>query len=113
MVMLKLKEYIKAEDVNAFGGFVTISSEPDYIEQEFQGKKREVLVCNVKTDEGDEFIWSPNMTSQKALRDSFGKDTKEWLDKRIMLKAVEQMVSGKMKLVIYVDNDSLKEEKVE
>jgi len=62
------------------------TSEPDYVETEFEGTKTdkmqgEVIYNNKK--KSDPHLWTLNKTSTIALFDVFGKDTKTWMDKPI------------------------------
>ncbi len=53
--------------------------------------------------DGEETKWLANKTSLRSLQAVFGNDAENWIDKKIKLWAVEQLVQGKMKKVVYAD----------
>jgi len=55
--------------------------------------------------DGEETKWLANKTSLRSLQGTFGNDAENWIDKRIKLWVLEQLVQGKMKKVIYADTE--------
>ncbi len=63
-----------------------ITSEPDWIDTEFKGKKDKKIQCEVQYSgqtSSDPNIWTMNKSSSIALFDKHGKDTKTWMGKAI------------------------------
>lgn len=46
---------------------------------------------NIKVKKGDKTVtYSPNNTSGKALQEAFGKDTKDWVNKKFQILHVDK-----------------------
>lgn len=85
---------------------VTIKTEPDLVETEYEGKKTTKLECICTTNVLDpqEVKWQMNATTQNFLIGKFGNDTKKWIGKEIEL-AIKQ--SGSAQPGIYPKDCSL------
>jgi len=85
---------------------VTILDEFDFVESEYEGKKRSRLQGKVKTDvsEPSECIWKMNLATQNYMIDKYGKNTASWVDKTIEI-AIKK--AGNMKPSVYPKDLSL------
>ena len=85
---------------------VTILDEFDFVEKEYEGKKRNRLQGKVKTDVKDpsECIWSMNVATQNYMIDKFGSNTAKWVGQKIEI-AIKK--AGNMKPSVYPKDLSL------
>ena len=69
------------------------------------GNLKSELVLTVqiigREKEGD-FLWTPNKTSIKEVQKQFGKDSKEWIGKRVNLLVQETRTPSGMKQGVFV-----------
>ena len=86
---------IKTGDLIIFldeGNYNTLPQDPD----------REVLTFKVKIPSGEEKSISINKTSQIELIKAWGDDSKDWVNKKVSVKVVNQKVFKEFKDVIYL-----------
>ena len=50
---------------------------------------------------GDEYDWTANKTSLKAIVAAYGDESDDWVGKKVNLYSVEQNVAGQIKQVVY------------
>jgi len=65
---------------------VTISSEPDYVDTEYEGKPTgQKMTYVVKTDVLDpqEAVWQMNKATNNFLTKLWGTETKDWIGKEV------------------------------
>lgn len=63
-----------------------ITTEPDWVDTEYEGKHTDKLQCEVVFSgqtKSDPTTWTMNKTSSLVLFDTLGKDTKSWMNKPI------------------------------
>lgn len=99
MVELEIEEYLKADHVK-IGDIAEIINEGEVRSTEETGFDKPTFDIKVKVN-NIEYIWSMNKTTQRNLAAKYGKDTKGWVGKKILLKKIERDVFGKIKEVIY------------
>jgi len=96
------KEWVNPENLSADSTKPTVAKilnagEPQ--EDEQYGKS----VAFAVEIEGKEFSYRPNKTSIRILAKKFGtSESSAWVNKEIGLYAIQQVVSGKVKKVIFV-----------
>jgi hypothetical protein len=61
----------------------------------------ESLEIPIKLSNGQERIYSPNKTSARILSESWGEETKSWINKKLKFDIVKQNVKGELKDVVY------------
>ena len=85
---------------------VTIQEEFDFVESEYEGKKRSRLQGKVKTDvdEPSECIWKMNLATQNYMIDKFGSNTATWVGKTVEISIKK---AGNMKASVYPKDLSL------
>lgn len=104
MIREEKRNWLKSADVKN-GDVLTILSEgeivtsPRYTYKNGEPKKDFIIKVNHNDKECD---FTVNATNDKTLIKSFGKDTKLWLGKTIIVNVVDMMVSGSMKKSIVV-----------
>lgn len=115
MPELDIPEWLKPEDLSEGQTTVTFQGEGEYKEIDVNGEKKRVFDIPVKLPDEQEKIWTMNLTSQRAMKEAYGKNTKEWVGKQAVLAKLLQMVSGKEKQVIYgkLAEDKLQKESTE
>jgi len=62
---------------------------------------RPVFEIGVKLPNGEFKVWTMNRTTQRALIDAYGSETKQWVGKKVIINVVSQNVRGVMKDVLY------------
>ena len=67
---------------------VTIKTEAEMGESDYNGKKTMKPMCVVTTDVTDpkEAIWEMNKATQKYMIEKFGSDSKKWIGKELEIK---------------------------
>lgn len=70
--------------------------------QEVEGQWGPQVVFRIRTAQGSEMNLAFNATSRNKLIDAYGEETKQWIEKPVKVWAVNQVVSGKMRKVVYV-----------
>jgi len=78
-----------------------ITTEPAYVEVEFQGVKSKKLQCEVLYEgqtPSDPQIWTLNKTSSIALFDKYKQDTKAWMN--IVIPITVQGEGDKMAIIV-------------
>ena len=85
---------------------VTIKSEPQEVETEYEGVKSMKIeaICKTEGLDPSEVKWQMNNTTRNFLIDKYGKDTKNWVGKKIEL-TIKQ--SGSAQPGIYPKDCSL------
>lgn len=102
MVKLNTSEYLKATDIQG-ETIVQFIDEGKYVASQFTddaGNKKQNFNITISIA-GDEKTWTANLTSQRKIGEVYGTNTETWVGKSAKLKVIEQMVSGKLKDVIY------------
>ena len=97
---IKDEEYLKGESVGTYAQAKILNEGTLEEIQTSDGKVKSVfnLLVNFK---GKEITWTPNKTTLKELKVSWGEETKRWIGKMVDLTSVKQNVRGTMKDVIY------------
>ena len=67
-----------------------IVSEGKYEETNYDGKKSQRLTLTINIDEREK-IWRPNRDSVKNLAEAYGRDTKLWYQKVVLLSVISIM----------------------
>jgi len=85
---------------------VKITTEANFVDTEYEGKKDRKLecICSTQVVDPQQVKWQMNHTTQNFLIDKFGDDTKTWIGKDIEI-AVKQ--AGKSSPGIYPKECSL------
>jgi len=107
MVEIKLTttRWLRASDVKN-GDTIAIVSEGRYLRAEdvpfdLQGRDQ-IFEIDVMLPPDARFIpWFMNSTTQNRCVEAWGKETKNWIDKRVRVELKEQNVRGQMQTVIY------------
>ncbi len=95
------KNYVKAgPEIN--NKIVIIETEPFWNDNEKFDKKE--LLANVRMD-GVNHILRINQTSAKNLSMAWGKETSNWLNKKIRFEVVKMMINNVMRDVIFCHPD--------
>lgn len=61
----------------------------------------ETFEIGVLLSNGDKRLWTMNMTSQRAVAQTYGTNTDDWVNKLVKVYVTNQNVRGTMKDVIY------------
>lgn len=99
--------YLNKKIVNDNGvKVVTITTIPELVDTEYEGKKSRKLQCTCDTEVLDpvQVLWQMNNTTQNFLIDKFGKETDDWVGKKVEL-AVKQ--AGSASPAVYPKDCSL------
>ena len=103
--MLLQGSFAKVDDFKS-GDIITILSEPIYTTSKFTNEKGELkqqLTCEIKMPNGLTKTLSVNATNRELLKEAFGKETTNWIDKKaavdITLITMGQM-RGKKSLLL-------------
>jgi hypothetical protein len=74
---------------------IKITSEPIFVETEFEGKKSTRLeaLCSTQVADPKQVRWQMNPTTQNYMVDKYGSDSKAWIGKEIEV-AVKQAGSA-------------------
>lgn len=102
MVELELNVWLKAEDIGTESTVIF----------ENEGENAEILQgegvppvqsfeISVMLPNNESKIWTMNKTSQRAVAQTYGLDTKQWIGKPVVVFVTDQNVRGTMKKVIY------------
>jgi len=95
-------QFISPSDVRP-GDTATIKTEADWIDSQFtkeDGSKKQQYVCVVDYD-GEDRKLKLTIASCDELK-VFGKNSLDWIGKKVQLEVVKVMVGGKMKNSIFV-----------
>ncbi|MCK5138345.1 MAG: hypothetical protein KAQ85_00750 [Thermodesulfovibrionia bacterium] len=102
MPELELNLWLKAEDVEPEAVIRFINAGQA---SKIPGKEGEpdtpTFEIDVVIPSGDKRRWTMNMTSQRAVAQTYGVNTDLWVDKDVAVYVSKQMVRGKEKKVIY------------
>lgn len=66
---------------------------------------KEKLVLSISLSNKAIVDYYPNKTTEKTLKDKFGRNLNEWVGQQAEFEVLDQMVAGEKKKVIYVRND--------
>jgi len=85
---------------------IKITSEPIFVETEFEGKKSTRLeaLCSTQVADPKQVRWQMNPTTQNYMVDKYGSDSKAWIGKEIEV-AVKQ--AGSASPAVYPKDCSL------
>ena len=97
MVELRLNDYLSAEHIKKFGNVCMIADEGRYLLKEESGFKRDVFQIKVKMGDGECFIWSMNKESEQNLMRSWGRETKNWIEKFVQFEIIKLKINGQIK----------------
>jgi hypothetical protein len=98
--------FLKKASVQGGLNQVTIESEPQEVETEYEGKKSLKIeaICGTNVLDPSQVKWQMNNTTRNFLIDKYGSDTKKWIGKKIDL-AIKQ--SGSSQPGVYPKDCSL------
>jgi hypothetical protein len=93
-------DYVNADNTNE-GDILTIVGEADYatITHRASGKTKDVLNIPVENN-GKKKIYTPSMETGKMLIKTFGKETKEWVGKKLQAHIVNYKAFGVTKKAV-------------
>jgi len=116
MVVLDDVEYLSGEDVEPESvlKFVDEGSYNEII-RDNESEPERVFEIKVELPNGELRLWTMNATSRKAVIKAYGRDTKNWVGKRVRVYTVDQVVFGTKRKIIYArtPTDDMVEEPVE
>lgn len=95
-------QFLRPEDVQD-GDLVKILDEGEIRKKEDTRFERDVFNINIALSNGETRSWTMNKTTQKAIAAKHGKETKEWIGKKVRIKKIRENVRGTMRDVIYGD----------
>jgi len=101
MVVIDIKEYLTPDKIGT-GVTAEFTDEGRYVDPEETGFDKRVFQIGIKIGE-DEYIWTMNKTSQKEVAKAFGRDTLNWVGRRVKLIKRKESVFGKIRDVIYAE----------
>jgi len=102
MVILDLKLWLKAEDVEPEAELIFLDDGEDtVIPQEGEKPDIEVFEIGVSLPNKEIRRWTMNETSKKAVAQTYGIDTGKWVGKKVTVYTARQNVMGTEKNVIY------------
>jgi len=97
MVLLELKQYLKADELKELGTQAILrGKEAEYSEQENQYGKRNLNIP-VEFSDGQKRIWSPNITSQINLSKVYGYDTDQWEGQLVRFEIIQVQTKNGLK----------------
>lgn len=88
-------KWIKAAEIS-LGDRVKIITEADWEESTYNGEPVNQFVCNVEY-RGEQRKLKLTMASCNEIAPVYGKDSKEWIGKELLLESIKVAVGGKMK----------------
>ena len=94
------RPWLRPSDVHD-GDIVTIIEEGRKRDANETPFNRAVFEIAVRLPSGEEKIWTMNRTTQRRCIEAWGKETKNWIGKKLRIELREQSVKGVMKKVIY------------
>lgn len=93
--------FLRPKDVEN-GDLLTIVKEPSVQSEEESKYGRERTIVPVKIDRvGDVRRWGVNTTTNDRFVEAFGHDGSQWIGKRVKIRKMKQMVSGRERDVVY------------
>ncbi len=102
MPELELDEWLKPEDVKPEAELVFVDAgAPGEIPAEEGKPAKKTFEITVEFKDGQKRKWTMNMTSQRAVSQTYGKNTDTWIGKKVTAYTSPQNVRGTMKDVIY------------
>ena len=99
---INLGKFAKLGEDFRDGSALTILSEGTPVD----GKFGRQIVFRVKLPNGDEKNLAFNATSQNKLIEAYGEETKQWIDKPCYVWAINQVVQGNMRKIVYLTSNS-------
>jgi len=97
--------FLKPEDV--VGEIqVTFQDTGRRVSKDETGFEKDSFEITIKLPNGQNRVWTMNVTSQRMVARKLGTNTDTWVGKNVSLIKTEQNVRGKMKEVIYVKGES-------
>ena len=100
MVKVNARPWLRPSDVHD-GDIVTIIEEGRKRDANETPFNRAVFEIAVRLPSGEEKIWTMNRTTQRRCIEAWGKETRNWIGKRLRIELREQSVKSVMKKVIY------------
>ena len=101
MVELDIKDFLKAEDVEQKGSKAVFITEGEHAELKSGDDVKKVFQIDIEFPDKTKKTWTMNKTSQLAISEEYGKDTKTWVNKGIKFEIANQSIAGTMRKVIY------------
>jgi hypothetical protein len=95
-------EYLTTKDKIHSGMFVKFIDEGEYVEKEFQGKKKQGFEIGIELPDGTTKKSSLNATSFNYLIEYYGDDTSKWVGKDGRIDIRNQKVGAEFKDIIYI-----------
>lgn len=102
MPELELEEWLKGEDVEPEADLIFIDEGAQkMLPQEGDTPDKKVFEIKVSLPSKEIKLWTMNVTSQRAVAQTYGKNTKEWVGKTVKVFVTTQPVGKVMRKVIY------------
>ena len=99
-------KFLKGVDIQE-GDTAIIKTEADWITGEYKGKETNQYCCTIDYKDEERTLKFTKISRINCL--AFGSDSKEWVGKKVSLKAVDIMVDAKMYKTIIVEPFGTKE----
>ena len=102
MVTLDLDEWLKPEDIGQAARltFLNAGEKGEMATSDGQGTKPKFEIL-VQLPNGEKRLWTMNVTSQRAVKGIYGKDTAAWVNKPVDVFTQEMNVRGVPKTAIF------------
>ena len=102
MVEIETGQWLQPLDIEDKEVELTFLNEGEYRDIKTQSRDlKRKLEIGVELPNGVEKDWTMNDTSVKAVATAYGKDSKAWIHKKVIVFLVKQNVGGSIKDVIY------------
>lgn len=102
MPELELSEWLKGEDIGKEAQLrFSDEGKNTEIPQGEGAAPKKAFEIGVLLPDGTKKIWTMNMTSQRAVAQTYGKNTKEWINKIVTVFTQDENVRGTMRKTIY------------
>ena len=105
MILQPKRNFLKASDVQE-GDEITFLNEGEWVENRkftnSDGTAKQQCIFQVDY-QGETKDLAINSTSRNTLILHFGKETKDWVNKKAKIQLVKQNVAGSLKDVLYLD----------
>jgi len=92
--------FLRPEDIKALKDKTAIIMQEGILNEDTPFGK-EQLEIPIKLSNGEEKIYGVNKTSAKNIAETYGDNTKDWINKKIRFEVLRQNVRGQMKDVVY------------
>jgi hypothetical protein len=104
MAIIKIEsKFLKAGINVKKGDIIRLTDEgTQKVMKGFDGKDKNVWEFTVEIPNGEEKIYTMNVSTQKVLIDQYGEDTKNWIGKPLEVSIERKPINGRVVNILYL-----------